>query len=128
MLVAVRTWAVPGDPVDLRTDSACAVDSLSGLRTKIPSVLRVALELALDLAEDKLEVQEFQHIPRVTSLEADGLSRLYAPPPQSVRASLADVPRALPVNRDRAEFWRATGPPRGARLLRPRRPRGVGRR
>ena len=116
MLVALRTWAAQNSPVELRTDSACAIASLTSLRSKSSSVLKVALELALDLAEDKFEVLEVLHIPGVTNTEADALSRLWAPKPLSVPFSLRDVRKATPANRGLADFWRTSGAPRNARL------------
>ena len=117
LLVALRTWArTSGGRIELRTDSSCAIASLAGLRSKSPQILKVALEVCLDLAEDRYQVTEFFHIPGVTNLEADALSRLQAPEPLDFPASLLATPRAATVNRFAAGFWRVAAPPRRARL------------
>ena len=109
LLVALRTWGAQGDGrVELRTDSSCAIASLAGLRTKSPPILRVALELNLDLAESRYEVSEMFHIPGVTNVEADALSRLFAPTALDFPATLEGTPRAATADRSAAEFWRSS--------------------
>ena len=126
LLVALRTWGSRGDRFfELRTDSACAVAALAGLRTKSPQMLRVALELCLDLAEACYEVSELCHIPGVTNVEADALSRMYAPTALDFPASLEGTPRAASLNRTAAEFGRSSSARFGSlrpRMLNPRRP------
>ena len=81
-----------------------------------PQILKVALEVCLDLAEDTYRGSEFFHIPGVTNLEADALSRLQAPEPLDFPASLSAAPRAATINRFAAGFWRVAAPPRRTRL------------
>ena len=76
LFVALCRRGSRGDrPFELRTDSACTLVALAGLRTKSPKILRVALVLCLDLAVACYEVSELFHIPGVTNVGADALSR-----------------------------------------------------
>ena len=91
---------------------------MRGLRTKSPQILHVALELCLDLAEARYEVSEMFHIPGVTNVEADALSRLHAPTAVDFPASLEGAPRAASINRTAAEFWRSSSARFGSRRAR----------
>ena len=106
VLVAARTWARAGHTrFSVRSDSAVGLAALCRLNSSSSLVLRIVLEAWLDLASEKHSVSVGIHVPGVANLEADALSRLWAPDPKQVPESLAGVDRATPVDFRSREFW-----------------------
>eukprot|EP00971_Amphidinium_carterae_P185898 3690566-Amphidinium_carterae.1 len=61
-------------------------------------------ELAIDLALRRYMLAEVIHIPRVSNIVPDALSRLYPPVPKAIPAMLARAVRRHAPARD-ASFW-----------------------
>ena len=106
LLFACRAW-LPQFKGTARI--RCKSDSLSLLlmllrgRAKSPDLSVIAREFSMDLARDRYRLHLLKHIPGVTNIEADALSRLYAPFSPEVPQSLCGVPRT-PVDIT-AKFW-----------------------
>ena len=63
-------------------------------RAKAPDLAVVSREFSIDMARDKYRLHLLTHIPGITNIEADALSRVYAPNPPVLPKSLEGVPRA----------------------------------
>ena len=109
ILIAVRTWGTPTTPLEVRADSAVALAAASRLKSAAPKILKIVLEASVDLALGRYVVKSFAHIPGVTNVEADALSRLYAPDPKSVPRSLPRSLECQPVNHRADAFWKVGG-------------------
>ena len=106
LLYACRVW-LPQFQGTVRV--RCKSDSLSLLqmlfkgRAKSPDLAVIAREFAIDLAKDRYSLHLLQHIPGITNIEADALSRVYAPYSPELPRSLEGVPRvAVAIGPD---FW-----------------------
>eukprot|EP00435_Cladocopium_sp_Y103_P023242 s2849_g5.t1 len=106
LLYACRVWlpAFRG-----RARVRCKSDSLSLLlmltkgRAKSSDLSVIAREFALDQAKDRYRLHLLRHIPGITNVEADALSRVFAPFAPELPGSLAEVPRvAVNIGED---FW-----------------------
>ena len=86
-----------------------ALAATSKLKSRAPGILKVLLEAALDLSLGRYEVSTFVHIPGVTNIEADALSRLTALEPKPFPASLVHVPEARPADHRAEAFWLVKG-------------------
>ena len=106
LLFACRAW-LPQFKGTARV--RCKSDSLSLLfmllkgKAKSSDLSVIAREFAIDLARDRYRLHLLKHIPGVTNVEADALSRVYAPFSPEVPQSLRGVPR-IPVDIN-SEFW-----------------------
>ena len=106
MLVACRLWLgkfVGVARAQCRSDSLSLLQTLLKGRAKSKDLAVVAREFALDLAKDRYRLHLIAHIPGVTNLEADALSRMFAPIPLALPRSLEGVPPAS-VRID-SDFW-----------------------
>ena len=63
----------------VKSDSIAALGAATKLRSKDPRMNSMARELALDLAEGSFEVTHATHVPGVSHVIADCLSRRYGP-------------------------------------------------
>ena len=93
ILIGVRQWLPHWKKqraiVAARTDSAAAVGSWNKERSPSAAINAVVREAALDMAEGLYRVDTTEHIPGVTNILPDALSRLYQPgkpriPPQDL--------------------------------------------
>ena len=72
-------------------------------RAKSADLTVIAREFAIDLAKGRYRLHLLKHIPGVTNVEADALSRVCAPIAPALPLSLAGIPRiAVDV---RSDFW-----------------------
>lgn len=76
------------------------------LSSSSPHLNKIAQEIALHLAIGDAEISLFEHIPGVTNIQADALSRLIAPDAKSIPENLGQALRVYPPPRDRM-FWKA---------------------
>ena len=83
MLIGVRQWLPRWRNqraiVTARTDSASAVGAWTKERSKSAAVNAVVREAALDMAEGLYRVDTAEHVPGVSNVLPDALSRLYQP-------------------------------------------------
>ena len=109
LLVAVRTWSAQGFHIfEVRSDSAVGLASVCKLKTKSRQILRVVLEATVDLAQGLYDIRTAWHVPGITNLEADALSRQWGPAPKPFPASLEGVPRATAADFRNPNFWKTT--------------------
>jgi hypothetical protein len=78
-LIAVRMWAKPEAGLMTRTDSATTVDVLFKMRSADAQLNRIAAEMALDLLANRYSPMVISHIPGVTNILPDKLSRAFQP-------------------------------------------------
>ncbi len=112
LLVAMRLWPPPrtvGVRAHVRSDSLGALRALAKNASRNPALNRITMELALDFAGLSQEIS-FEHIPGITHVWPDALSRLYGPNPLELPNALKGVNRVETPPRDLA-FWRSTAPP-----------------
>ena len=96
LLFACRTWlpAFKGiAKVRCKSDSLSLLYMLMKGKAKSADLTVIAREFAIDLARDKYRLHLLKHIPGVTNIEADALSRVCAPVVPEIPLSLAGVPR-----------------------------------
>ena len=110
ILIACRTWGSPDCSLEVRSDSAVALAAAHRLKSKSSRVLRIVLEASLDLAHERYAVCSTAHIPGVTNVEADALSRLTAPDPVQFPLSLSLVSQAKAADFRDPDFWRVDLP------------------
>ena len=113
ILVALRIWgnrARAGTRILVRADSLAACGAIVRLASATPALNLIAAEIALDIAEDQYQVAVLTHIPGISNVLADALSRLEAPQAASVPAGLRALPRDPAPVRGRA-FWATTVDP-----------------
>ena len=106
MLFACRAWLPQHKGVArvrCKSDSLSLLFMLTRGKAKSADLSKVAREFALDQAKDRYRLHLLRHIPGVTNIEADALSRVYAPVVPKLPDSLAGVPRiAVNIGED---FW-----------------------
>ena len=76
------------------------------LSSPSPHLNKVAQEIALHLAIGDAQISLLEHIPGITNIQADALSRLNAAEAESIPGFLSNAMRVFPPNRD-SDFWRA---------------------
>ena len=106
VLVAFKTWGSTSRDLEVRSDSAVALASACQLKSRSQTIFRVVLEASLKLYLNRYKARAFVHIPGVTNVEADALSRLFAPDPKVRPASLPVALEVAPVNHRAPDFWR----------------------
>jgi hypothetical protein len=107
LLITLRVWANEsrGLSYAVRSDSAGTVHALSKLRSSNPSMNAVAAEVALDLAAHVYEPLMITHIPGVSNVIPDTLSRMFQPGTDySLPMQLTQAIRVPAPARDRT-FW-----------------------
>lgn len=92
--MAFRLW-LPGldygASLRCKSDNTGALYMLANGKAKSPDLNVLAREFALDQALRKYRLGWLKHIPGITNLEADALSRLHAPIPATLPDSLKQV-------------------------------------
>jgi hypothetical protein len=109
LLVAFRLWLPRvgfGATFRVKSDSLSSLLMLSKGRAKSPELNVIAREVALDQALLVYRLTFLEHIPGVTNLEADFLSRVFAPQVPVKPRQLEGVPLA-PFEIG-AGFWKVT--------------------
>ena len=107
LLVACRLWlpSFKGQAnVRCRSDSLSLLLSLVKGRAKSADLAVLAREFSLDQAQGDYRLHLLTHIPGVTNLEADALSRQWAPVPLDLPESVRTAPRAEVLVDD--NFWK----------------------
>eukprot|EP00971_Amphidinium_carterae_P054726 1077810-Amphidinium_carterae.2 len=99
-------WAAPESRtrVSVKSDSLSACTAFVKNAARSPMLEVLTRELAIDLALERYLVDQVTHIPGVSNVQPDALSRLYAPQPKAVPGCLLRVRRVNPPPRDQ-EFW-----------------------
>ena len=116
LLIAFRMWL---PQIGFYTKCWVKSDSLSTLlmlakgKAKSPELNYLAREFALDQALKVYRVQWLEHIPGVTNIQADALSRMFAPTPAQFPESLHRA-RQRHVAVDEG-FWKVQPLPRAAK-------------
>eukprot|EP00435_Cladocopium_sp_Y103_P017439 s3840_g4.t1 len=106
LLYACRTWlpAFKGVAcVRCKSDSRSLMYMLTRGKAKSADLSVIAREFAIDLAKGRYQLHLLRHIPGVTNVEADALSRVYAPIVPEMPAALQNTPKVavnIPDN-----FW-----------------------
>ena len=96
LLVAFRLWLpalVHGALFRAKSDNLGFLKALAKGSAKAPDLNVLAREFAYDQAVRAYQVKGLVHIPGVTNLQADALSRQFAPEAKSFPAELLEVPR-----------------------------------
>ena len=107
ILISIRLWASNQEVAyACRSDALGAIQAMANLRSPNPGVNRVAAELALDIVDKQYAPIRITHIPGVSNVLPDYLSRLIQPGSANPapRELAAAVRRHTPV-RDIA-WWR----------------------
>jgi len=109
-LVALRTWSRFWTNqrvyLHVRGDSITALTMLLEMRAAGTTMMLIAREIALDISESVYSPSLISHIPGISNVLSDTLSRLHAPGgAYSLPVSLRNVPQAQCALRDRA-FYR----------------------
>jgi hypothetical protein len=118
-LMVYRTWMqrLSGmGEVRLKSDNLAALHMALNCSSKSPNLNKVGMEIALDVAKGAQEPKLLAHIPGLTNVGPDDLSRLAAPAPHTIPEYCLPSLRVAEPPRD-ARFWSATiPPPKGARM------------
>ena len=114
-LIAMRHWAKAWQnkrcTLTIRSDNIGALVLLGRLDSKSPRNNLIAREAALDMGESTFKPQVAEHIPGISNITADLLSRIYQPGSTAkLPTILAGVPRSQPAVRDRT-WWRSLSAP-----------------
>ena len=112
LLVAFRLWLPDSRALArIRSDSLGALRAVVKLSSSSPNLNMVARELALDSVLGMYSVGLASHIPGVSNVLPDHLSRLWAPEAHGFPSALRDVPEMVAPPRD-ASFWKSATPTR----------------
>jgi len=108
ILVAIRIW-LPGTQVlaRIKSDSLSALRSMVKLSSSSPALSLIAREIALDSVLGLYTVGVAVHIPGVSNILPDDLSRMWAPEPHAFPSILQGVAEHVAPERDRM-FWKTT--------------------
>eukprot|EP00435_Cladocopium_sp_Y103_P053506 s1434_g17.t1 len=99
LLVACRLWLPQFKgraKVHCRSDSLSLLLSLVKGRAKSSDLAVIAREFSIDMARDLYRLHILNHIPGVTNIEADALSRILAPVPPKLPPEGFAIPRRNP--------------------------------
>jgi hypothetical protein len=114
--VALRSWRSSSTAAvifQVRSDSLSALSSIFEGFSRSPRQNNIVSEIFLDEAELYNSLAITVHVPGVTKIQPDALSRLSAPSPSSIPQALHSVPRLQPLLRDKG-FWLTQRPERKA--------------
>ena len=113
ILIALGAWRLPEHhkvSVEVRSDSMASIQMLFKLASRSPALNLIAREIALDAAELSAPLDVLTHIPGVSNIIPDHLSRLSAPQSHQVPECLRTVPRTIIKRRD-PSFWTTKADP-----------------
>ena len=111
VLVALREWSDHWKGIRLvlcvRTDNVAALTMVAKMQPHSAQLAIIARELALDIAAAMYTPDVVEHVPGVSNIAADSLSRINDPTKTvPIPSYLRDVPRHECTSRD-ATWWRA---------------------
>jgi hypothetical protein len=109
LLVALRLWLArcPRQlTMRVKSDNVGALRMLLKLTSQSSALAIIAREVALDIAGGNYQIGELVHVPRITNVAADALSRLWAPQPLSFPFLGEAVKDPLPELDD--SFWKVS--------------------
>ena len=99
ILIAIRLWGEQKEiAFAIRSDAQGAIQALANLRSGNNGVNRIAKELALDIVDKQFAPLRITHIPGVSNVLPDFLSRLLQPGanasniPELARAKCIEAP------------------------------------
>ena len=110
VLVALRAWSErfsDDTPIEVRSDNLPVLFALAKWSAAAPELNTIVQEISLICVTRDLPICGLSHIPGVTNVTADALSRLRAPEPKPFPSELRDVPRTPVAARD-ASFYATT--------------------
>ena len=109
LLIACRLWlgrTIRGFGVRLRSDNVGALRTFFKLAAGSSNLNVVAREVALDLALKNYRLTELSHIPGITNVTSDALSRLWSPDPKPF-PNLGSATKDVVPNMG-TDFWRVS--------------------
>ena len=109
LLVGLRLWLPRANKrvvVRVKSDNIGALRTLLKLTSPKDAMGIIAREVALDIASGNYQVHERIHIPGVTNVAADALSRLWAPQQAEFPLAIGEEARD-PVPAFDQSYWRA---------------------
>ena len=109
LLVGLRLWLPRANKrvvVRVKSDNIGALRTLLKLTSPKDAMGIIAREVALDIASGNYQVHELIHIPGVTNVAADALSRLWAPQQAEFPLAIGEEARD-PVPAFDQSYWRA---------------------
>eukprot|EP00435_Cladocopium_sp_Y103_P067813 s347_g30.t1 len=107
LLVALRLWLTKfprAFTMRVKSDNVGALRMLLKLTSQSSALATIAREVALDIAGGNYQIGELMHVPGVTNVAADALSRLWAPHPADFPFLGAAVKDPLPTFDN--DFWK----------------------
>ena len=112
ILVALRLWRTRqhvASTIEIRSDNLPSLLSIIKGTSRDPGLRLILCELSLDQAQLHHPVNLLTHIPGVSNVLPDSLSRLYSPFPHSIPPGLTGLPRDLPPSRNH-RFYQSIHP------------------
>ena len=109
LLIACRLWlgrTIRGFGVRLRSHNVGALRTFFKLAAGSSNLNVVAREVALDLALKNYRLTELSHIPGITNVTSDALSRLWSPDPKPF-PNLGSATKDVVPNMG-TDFWRVS--------------------
>ena len=107
VLIAVRLWANNLEiAYSVRSDALGAIQALANLRSKNTGVNRVAAEMALDIIDNQYAPLRLTHIPGVSNVFPDFLSRILQPDASTEMCSELRAARRAHVPTRDGKWWR----------------------
>ena len=107
VLVSLRLWAPEFGPfaeVVVRSDNLGFLQALAARRAGDPGLNRILQEVSLDECLHDYPLVGLVHIPGVSNVVADGLSRMWAPEPKALPLALASCARSAVTVRTREYY------------------------
>ena len=102
-----RHWRNERCTLAVRSDNISALTMTASMKAKAGCMSTLAREMALDIAEGLYSPNVIEHLPGVTNVIADVLSRRYQPGKKyAVPAILAEIPEIVPETRNE-QWWRS---------------------
>jgi hypothetical protein len=109
IMLALRTLVSQCVRVALKGDSLSALEALRSASARSPGLNAVIAEIAFDTAVKDVYLVSLTHVPGLANVDADALSRMYAPVPVARPAAFKDSSRVRPP--DSAFRWHTRRPP-----------------
>ena len=107
VLIAIRIWGESREVAySIRSDAPGAIQALANLRSKNPGVNRVAAELALDIIDKQYAPLRMTHIPGVSNVFPDFLSRLLQPGAKAADVEPLSGAKQVVLPRRDLSWWR----------------------
>ena len=109
ILIACREWLVRflGMPVVLKSGSLSALRLALKLGSRSKNLNLIGYEFALDQALGRYQIKLLEHVPGVSNITPDGLSRQFAPTPSAFPIACLNAIECCVKPRD-SFFWKCT--------------------